>query len=110
MTLISFVHFQGGIPAVRVRELVRQTCEAFEIRILKGVVSLDHVQIAVVGRSLGSGVAVRLAAERAVAPVHAVQLLCLRGLRHLGRSALPHAPLCAWGTASGCGWHLRIWL
>lgn len=47
MTLISFVHFQGGIPAVRVRELVRQTCEAFEIRILKGVVSLDHVHILV---------------------------------------------------------------
>ena len=34
-----------GDVAVRVRELVRQTCEAFEIRILKGVVSLDHVHI-----------------------------------------------------------------
>ena len=31
----------------RVRELVRQTCEAFEIRILKGVVSKDHVHILV---------------------------------------------------------------
>ena len=31
----------------RVRELVRQTCEAFEIRILKGVVSQDHVHILV---------------------------------------------------------------
>ncbi|WPL13137.1 IS200/IS605 family transposase [Thiorhodovibrio litoralis] len=31
----------------RVRELVRQTCEAFEIRIMKGVVSQDHVHILV---------------------------------------------------------------
>ena len=31
----------------RVRELVRQTCEAFEIRIIKGVVSKDHVHILV---------------------------------------------------------------
>jgi putative transposase len=29
----------------RVRELVRQTCEAFEIRILKGMVSKDHVHM-----------------------------------------------------------------
>ena len=29
------------------RELVRQTCEAFEIRILKGGVSKDHVLILV---------------------------------------------------------------
>ena len=36
-----------GDVAVRVRELVRQTCEALEIRILKGVVSLDHVHILV---------------------------------------------------------------
>jgi putative transposase len=36
-----------GDIAARVRELVRQTCEAFEIRILKGVVSLDHVHILV---------------------------------------------------------------
>lgn len=27
------------------RELVRQTCEAFEIRIIKGVVSQAHVHI-----------------------------------------------------------------
>ena len=32
---------------LRVRELVRQTCEAFEIRILSGVVSKDHVHIVV---------------------------------------------------------------
>ena len=33
--------------AERVRELVRETCEAFEIRIVKGVVSKDHVHILV---------------------------------------------------------------
>ncbi len=31
----------------RVRELVRETCEAFEIRIVRGVVSKDHVHILV---------------------------------------------------------------
>ena len=31
----------------RGRELIRQTCAAFEIRILTGVVSADHVQILV---------------------------------------------------------------
>lgn len=31
--------------ALRVRELVRQTCDAFEIRIISGVVSKDHVHI-----------------------------------------------------------------
>ena len=31
--------------ALRVRELVRQTCEAFEIQIIKGVVSKDHIHI-----------------------------------------------------------------
>ncbi len=36
-----------GEVALRVRELVRQTCEAFEIRIVKGVVSADHVHILV---------------------------------------------------------------
>jgi putative transposase len=34
-----------GDVALRVRELVRQTCEAFEIRIISGVVSKDHVHI-----------------------------------------------------------------
>ena len=33
--------------SLRVRELVRQTCEAFEIRVLSGVVSKDHVHIVV---------------------------------------------------------------
>jgi len=31
--------------ALRVRELVRQTCECFEIQIIKGVVSKDHIHI-----------------------------------------------------------------
>ncbi len=34
-----------GDVALRVRELVRQTCEVFEIQIIKGVVSKDHVHI-----------------------------------------------------------------
>ncbi len=34
-----------GDVAKRVRELIRQTCEAFEIRIISGVVSKDHVHI-----------------------------------------------------------------
>lgn len=36
-----------GEVAERVRELVRQTCEVFEIRIVTGVVSKDHVHILV---------------------------------------------------------------
>ena len=34
-----------GDVALRVRESVRQTCEAFEIQIIKGVVSKDHVHL-----------------------------------------------------------------
>ena len=34
-----------GDVALRVRELVRQTCDRFEIQILQGVVSKDHVHI-----------------------------------------------------------------
>ncbi len=40
-------HVLVGDVALRVRELVRQTCDAFEIRILKGAVSKDHVHILV---------------------------------------------------------------
>jgi putative transposase len=36
-----------GDVAERVRELVRQTCDAFEIRMVRGVVSKDHVHILV---------------------------------------------------------------
>jgi putative transposase len=36
-----------GDVAERVRELIRQTCEALEVRILSGVVSADHVHILV---------------------------------------------------------------
>ena len=40
-------HVLEGDLALRVRELVRQTCERFEIQILRGVVSKDHVHILV---------------------------------------------------------------
>jgi REP element-mobilizing transposase RayT len=32
-----------GEVGLKARELIRQTCQAFEIEILKGVVSKDHV-------------------------------------------------------------------
>ena len=38
-------HVLKGDIALRVREPVRQTCETFEIRIISGVVSRDHVHI-----------------------------------------------------------------
>ena len=34
-----------GEVGLKVRELIRQTCQAFEIEILKGVVSKDHVHL-----------------------------------------------------------------
>ena len=34
-----------GEIALRVKELVRQSCEAFEIKIVSGVVSKDHVHV-----------------------------------------------------------------
>jgi len=40
-------HVLVGDVALRVRELVRQTCEQFEIRIIRGVVSKDHVHLLV---------------------------------------------------------------
>lgn len=46
VTKYRYQVLKGGVGE-RVRELVRQTCEAFEIRILKGVVSKDHVHILV---------------------------------------------------------------
>jgi putative transposase len=36
-----------GDVATRVRELIRQICEIFEIRIIKGVVSKDHIHVLV---------------------------------------------------------------
>ena len=36
-----------GDVALRVRELVRQTCESFEIQIMSGAVSRDHVHLLV---------------------------------------------------------------
>ena len=37
----------NGDVGLKVRELIRQTCEAFEIEILKGVVSKDPVHLLV---------------------------------------------------------------
>ena len=34
-----------GDVGLKVRELIRQTCQAFEIEILKGVVSKDHIHL-----------------------------------------------------------------
>lgn len=44
VTKYRYQMLKGDI-ALRVRELVRQTCEAFEIGIISGVVSKDHVHI-----------------------------------------------------------------
>ena len=40
-------HLLTGDLALRLRELVRQICEQFEIQILRGVVSKDHIHILV---------------------------------------------------------------
>ena len=40
-------HMLVGDLALRILELVRQTCERHEIQILRGVVSKDHVHILV---------------------------------------------------------------
>ncbi len=40
-------HMLQGEVAIRLRELVRQTCGMFEIEIIRGVVSNDHVHILV---------------------------------------------------------------
>jgi putative transposase len=44
VTKYRYQILQGDV-SLRLRELVRQTCEAFEIKILSGVVSKDHVHI-----------------------------------------------------------------
>lgn len=36
-------HVLRGDVALKARELIRKTCEAFEIEILKGIVSKDHI-------------------------------------------------------------------
>ena len=46
VTKYRFPVLQGDI-ACRVRELVRQICEHFEIEIIRGVVSKDHIHILV---------------------------------------------------------------
>jgi putative transposase len=50
-----------GEIGVRVRDLVRQSCEAFEIKILKGVVSKDRIHILV--SALPNTAPVRLCVE-----------------------------------------------
>ena len=40
-------HVLKGDVVLKTRELIRQSCEAFEIEILKGVVSKDHIHILV---------------------------------------------------------------
>jgi len=44
VTKYRYPVLQGDV-AHRVKELVRQSCEAFEIRIISGVVSKDHVHL-----------------------------------------------------------------
>ena len=46
VTKYRYQVLQGDL-ALRIRELVRQVCEVFEIQILRGVVSKDHVHILV---------------------------------------------------------------
>ena len=46
MTKYRYQVLQSDV-ALKVTELVRQTCNAFEIEILKGVVSKDHVHFLV---------------------------------------------------------------
>ena len=46
VTKYRYQVLQGDL-ALRVRDLVRQVCERFEIQILRGVVSKDHVHVLV---------------------------------------------------------------
>ncbi|GLS88965.1 hypothetical protein GCM10007916_00320 [Psychromonas marina] len=46
VTKYRYQVLQGDV-GLKVRELIRQTCNAFEIEILKGVVSKDHVHLLV---------------------------------------------------------------
>ena len=52
-----------GDVALRVREMVRQTCELFEIKILQGVVSKDHVHIRDGARISGTSLRARSARQ-----------------------------------------------
>jgi putative transposase len=44
VTKYRYQVLQGNV-GLKVRELIRQTCQAFEIEILSGVVSKDHVHL-----------------------------------------------------------------
>jgi putative transposase len=46
VTKYRYQMLQGDL-AIRLRELFRQTCGVFEIEIIRGVVSKDHVHILV---------------------------------------------------------------
>ncbi len=46
VTKYRYKELKGDV-GLNVRELIRQTCEVFEIDILKGVISQDHVHILV---------------------------------------------------------------
>jgi putative transposase len=41
----TVITYSRGDLALRMRELVRQTCEGFDVKILRGIVSKDHVHI-----------------------------------------------------------------
>lgn len=45
VTKYRYQVLRGGDVGLRVRELIRETCEAFEVEILKGVVSNDHIHL-----------------------------------------------------------------
>ncbi len=47
LVFVSMYRYQilKGDVGLKIRELIWQTCEAFEIEILKGVVSKDHVHL-----------------------------------------------------------------
>ena len=72
-----------GEVAGRVRERVRQTCEAFEIRIVKGVVSQDHVHILV-------------SASPTLAPSEIMRRIKGRSARDRFEE-FPHLKKCHWG-------------
>ena len=72
-----------GDVAERVRELVRQTCDAFEIRMVRGVVSKDHVHILV-------------SAPPTLAPSEIMRRIKGRTSRHLVED-FPHIKKRYWG-------------
>lgn len=71
-------HMLKGDIALRVKELVRQTCEAFEIRIISGVVSKDQVHIYVSAPpTIAPSEIMRRIKRRTASKLFDVQTLCL---------------------------------